>query len=295
MHRTMPLSFICLLLALFIFTSSASSTVTPRGIPVSLYNDFVLYTKYSSAAYQRICPRPLGNTLVKSFGVGRTQGFVARDDTNKKIVVAFRGTFSLREALIDTQDKLVPFISPGLPDLGNVEVHCGFLGAYNNVADDILTTVKTQLADYSTYELVLTGHSLGGAIASLAAVSLKTAAPEAIMSVYTFGQPRTGNAEFATYMERIVGAQNIFRAVHTIDSIPKRPLREDGYEHSATEYWQFEDPLLPSAPASKADTVKPCAGGEDPMCSDSVPTTEFNPAHTYYFGQVMTTNPALCF
>ena len=37
----------------------------PRGgIEQQAYNDLVRYTKYSSAAYQKVCLRPLGNTLV---------------------------------------------------------------------------------------------------------------------------------------------------------------------------------------------------------------------------------------
>ena len=34
------------------------------GIEQQVYDDLVRYTKYSSAVYQKICLRPLGNTLV---------------------------------------------------------------------------------------------------------------------------------------------------------------------------------------------------------------------------------------
>ncbi|KAJ7764326.1 alpha/beta-hydrolase [Mycena metata] len=294
-----PLSFICVYLAILFSPSLASSTETPFAsstetpgpISDSLYEDFVRYTKYSSAAYETVCPCPLGNTLVKSFEVNRTQGFVARDDTLKEIVVAFRGTFSLRETLIDTQVELVPFISPGLPELPNVNVHRGFLGAYNDVALEILSTVKAQLAQFPHYRLLLTGHSLGGAIAALAAVSLKNASPHAVISLYTFGQPRAGNPAFATYVEDMIDASNIFRTIHTVDGIPRMVLRDWGYEHFSTEYWQFKDPLPYTGEAS---TVTKCAARENPTCSDSVGSSGLNAAHTYYFGQVMTTNPLLC-
>jgi hypothetical protein len=36
------------------------------GISEEIYSELVLFTKYSSAIYQFICPRPLGNKLVKS-------------------------------------------------------------------------------------------------------------------------------------------------------------------------------------------------------------------------------------
>ena len=36
------------------------------GISENIYSELVLFTKYSSAIYQFICPRPLGNTLINS-------------------------------------------------------------------------------------------------------------------------------------------------------------------------------------------------------------------------------------
>ena len=45
-----------------------------------------------------------------------------------------------------------------------------------------------------------TGHSLGGALATLAAVDIRKAIPECAhlnISCYTFGAPRTGNHAFA--------------------------------------------------------------------------------------------------
>ena len=35
-----------------------------KGIEQQVYDDLVRYTKYSSAVYQKLCLRPLGNTLV---------------------------------------------------------------------------------------------------------------------------------------------------------------------------------------------------------------------------------------
>lgn len=34
------------------------------GIEQQVYDDLVRYTKYSSAVYEKVCPRPLGNSLV---------------------------------------------------------------------------------------------------------------------------------------------------------------------------------------------------------------------------------------
>ncbi|KAJ7727598.1 alpha/beta-hydrolase [Mycena metata] len=283
------LSFAFLFFNLFAPAILASPLLTSRSISSSLYDDLVRYTQYSSAAYQLLCPSPLGNTLVQSFSVGPTQGFIARDDTRQEIVVSFRGSFNLADVATDINIFLVPLVSPGLTETFNV--HSGFLAAYNDVAEVVLTTVKAQLAEFPTYAVVVTGHSLGGALAALGASALKTAFPTASLKLYTFGQPRTGDANFVAFVESTIGVENIFRAVHTFDGVPTILPRALGYEHHSTEYWQFKDPDLFTSAAS---TVTQCVGEEDPSCSDSIPSTGINLAHVFYFGQVMAVNPTLC-
>ncbi|KAJ7762883.1 Alpha/Beta hydrolase protein [Mycena olivaceomarginata] len=265
----------------------------PNPISPALYDDFVLYTKYSSAAYQPFCARPVGRVLVRAFEIGHTQGFIARDPARLEIVVVFRGTFSLKDAITDAKFLLVPFESPGIVEL--VHVHRGFLGAYQNVSDQVVGIVAKELKEYPTFRIVVTGHSLGGAIASLAAPSIKAALPDAVVKLYTFGQPRAGNAKFARYVERMVGMENIHRAVHTLDGVPTMVPRIFGYEHFATEYWQFRDPLPgPFALVAPHETVTKCEGNEDKKCSVQFPSGGINPFHTFYFGQVMAVNPLLC-
>ncbi|KAF7323947.1 putative feruloyl esterase A [Mycena kentingensis (nom. inval.)] len=262
--------------------------IDSRGISSSLYDDLVRYTQYSSAAYQFVCAKPLGQTLVRSFSGGNTQGFVARDDSRKEIVVSFRGTFSVADAITDIQILLTPLVSPGLSK--SVSVHSGFLDAYNDVAQVVLNGVKGQVQAHPAYSIVVTGHSLGGALASIGAVSIKTALPTTPMKLFTFGQPRTGDAAYASFVESAIGVNNIFRAVHTFDGVPTIPL--PGYRHHATQYWQFRDPVpIVDSPAS---TVTKCSGGEDPTCSNLIPSTGINAAHVLYFGQVMAINPLLC-
>ncbi|KAJ6455264.1 Alpha/Beta hydrolase protein [Mycena vitilis] len=204
-----------LLFGWIVSTSFASPLLrlSPRTVTSTVYDDLVLYTKYSSAAYQSTCSSPLGNTLVESFSGGDTNGFIARDDTRKEIVVSFRGTFSVADAVTDVDLFLTPFVSPGISK--SFEVHSGFLDAYNDVADTVLSTVEDQVTKFPTYAVVVTGHSLGGALASLGAVSLKTAIPAASMKMYTFGQPRTGDPDYAAFVDSTIGVDNIFRGVHT--------------------------------------------------------------------------------
>ncbi|KAJ7468306.1 lipase [Mycena galericulata] len=273
-----------------------SRPIFPLAISPSLYDDFVRYTRYSSAAYkysykiyQKLCHSPLGNTLIHTFERGRTQGFIARDDDRHEIVITFRGTFSLKDALTDIRFRKVLFESPSLTE--EVYVHRGFMASYEDVADDVLATVTNELNRHPTHTVIRTGHSLGGAIASIAAPLLKAALPDATIKLYTFGQPRVGDKKFAQFVEKTLGEDNIFRGAFVFqDRVPMVPKIK--YKHFGTEYWQFKDPWPLARHPEK--TVTKCDGGEDPNCSRSNWLRHITPYHQVYFGYVMSVTPLFC-
>ncbi|KIH66131.1 triacylglycerol lipase [Ancylostoma duodenale] len=71
-----------------------------------------------------------------------------------------------------------------------------FMGMWNGGMKDDFNMLR---AKYPTYQVWVTGHSLGGAMASLAASYIVAAnlAPAANVELVTFGQPRTGNKDFS--------------------------------------------------------------------------------------------------
>ena len=71
------------------------------------------------------------------------------------------------------------------------------------------------MSSYPDYALIATGHSLGGSLASLAGVSIASNFPGVNLSVYTFGQTRTGDPVYAHLAEELVGSGNLYRCVHT--------------------------------------------------------------------------------
>ncbi|KAJ7633899.1 Alpha/Beta hydrolase protein, partial [Mycena polygramma] len=247
------------------------------------------YTRYSSTAYHPRCSGPLGKTLIRSFERGRTKGLIARDDDRQEIVVSFRGTFSLSTAITNAQFLLSPFLTPGLNVSESVDilVHRGFRDAYDNVANDVLAIVMVQLALFPEFRVVVTGHSLGGAIASFGAPhfrplrlrSTHSVRPSSISSSLTLnelylGQPRIGNAEFASWVEKTLGEENIYRTVYTFDGVPTMVPRFLNYTHFATEYWQFRDPV--PFITTRESTVKQCVRGEDPTCSVRIRTSRLS-------------------
>ena len=115
----------------------------------------------------------------------------------------------------DIEIVLIPFASPGVNNSNGALAHTGFLTAYNSVADTVISTVKAQLTANPGYSLISTGHSLGASLASIGGVSLASNFPGTPLQVFTFGQPRTGDPNYAQMAEDLIDASNIFRAVHT--------------------------------------------------------------------------------
>jgi hypothetical protein len=114
------------------------------------------------------------------------EGLCALADDGRAII-AFRGTQpdSFRDIANDAAFLPIRWRGPGL-------VHRGFLASLESVMPQIdawLTEIAS--AGVAIRHLTITGHSLGGALASLLA-ALK---PEA--DLVTFGSPRVGNAAFA--------------------------------------------------------------------------------------------------
>ncbi|KAF9522004.1 alpha/beta-hydrolase [Crepidotus variabilis] len=270
--------------ALFcVFGSFATPISFPkRAVSNDVFNDLVFYFKYASSSYSLLpCGNPNGNTLVKQITNAKTdtQGFIARDDTRKEVIVAFRGSSSAQDFQTDADTRLIAFNSPGVNAPAGTLVHSGFLTAYNSVAADIISTVQSELAANPGYAIVTSGHSLGGGLSSISASSLKSNFPNTTVQMYTYGQPRTGNAAYADLINSQFGS-NAFRgrSSHSVSPVPTIIPTTLGYRHHGVEFFQNPDP--PSA-----QTTKQCdPSGEDPTCSAAIPSGGINAAHLTYFG-----------
>ncbi|MDG3002475.1 lipase family protein [Paludisphaera mucosa] len=151
------------------------------------------------------------------------------------LVIAFRGTripvpdlapaevAGLVDWILGNEDlKIDGRFLPAAREAGG-RVHAGFLSAFEAISERIDAVVAARRPGQALW---LTGHSLGGALAVLAASHLRETP---IAGVYTYGAPRVGDAEFVATLPTCVHR----RFVHRDDLIPRIPPAWPlGYRHA---------------------------------------------------------------
>lgn len=132
-------------------------------------------------------------------------------------LIAIRGT------------NLMPF--DGLTDLyatatrgaSGHRIHSGFLNAFETRPRGPAADIRRYFEGKNPTRIHIVGHSLGGALATLAAEMLGSAGVAEVM-LYTFGSPRVGDRGFAEALSGSIGARNIYRVYHPADPVPMLPV-----------------------------------------------------------------------
>jgi len=148
------------------------------------------------------------------------------------IYVVFRGTAlkSYKDILEDSFLVKRTFWK----DRPDVKLHSGFANGYASVKSKVVGIVKNLKRACPSCRLVLVGHSLGGGMATIAAVDLRRAGFQ-ISLLVTLGSPRVGNSRFAAYFQKL-GLPHV-RWVNKHDIVPQLPPPQLGFHHVTQEYW----------------------------------------------------------
>jgi hypothetical protein len=152
--------------------------------------------------------------------------FVTSSD--KMNLICFRGTKVFQDWMSDLQSTPVRFewIFSGGPTIG--EIHAGF----GHCLEDALDDISNALAGAATEKpLIITGHSLGGALAAMLGACFTVYGPvlRPVNAIYTFGQPRIGLHNFCNTYDRILQGK-LLRFVNSTDVVPRVPFR--GWDYS---------------------------------------------------------------
>eukprot|EP00656_Telonema_subtile_P051315 TRINITY_DN686_c0_g1_i3.p1 TRINITY_DN686_c0_g1~~TRINITY_DN686_c0_g1_i3.p1 ORF type:complete len:306 (-),score=35.24 TRINITY_DN686_c0_g1_i3:31-948(-) len=244
-----------------------NASKAPRDLPSKgdSYNASraLLFAHFSNAAYCSAsaldswscapCKAADPTFTAKSFEAPNygTQAFVGSNDGD--IVVSFRGSSNL----VNWIENLYVRHVDRYPKCDGCLVHSGFYTAWSSLKDGIVAEVQSLLKAQPKARVFLTGHSLGASLAVLAAAELHFSHGIAIEAVYTYGEPRVGNAAFRDFYNQ--GTHLSWRLTHDHDPVPHLPLQSMGFSHISTEVFYNAD-------FSKHTVCD--SSGEDPTCSD---------------------------
>ncbi|KAJ6412997.1 hypothetical protein OIU84_005920 [Salix udensis] len=178
-----------------------------------------------------------------------TQGFMLHDKNADMIIVAFRGTEAFDADAWSTDFDISWYEFPG-----KGKIHCGFMKALGLLMDQgwpekykqedeqrpiayytIREKLKELLEQNETTKFILTGHSMGGAIATLfpavLAMHHETGLLKRLEGVYTFGQPRVGDEEFKRFMESLMQNHGFkyLRFVYCNDVVTRLPIDDSTF------------------------------------------------------------------
>jgi hypothetical protein len=170
--------------------------------------------------------RLIDNPWLQQFTIGIDSVLIGQTDFG--VVVAFRGTLSPTDTdPVEAIKVALGWLNDGDLMLQGVpyaagKVHYGFRKSLDNLWDNSGLFAKVQSAAQGGRRVFLTGHSKGGALATLAARRFKAAGvtPAGVM---TFGASRTGDQKFAAAYDSEV--PNHWRFEHQDDVVPHLPPR----------------------------------------------------------------------
>ena len=110
-------------------------------------------------------------------------GYIATDNTNHLTILAFRGSHEIGDFIRDAE---LVMTSTGLCPVVCL-AHSGFWNTWQQSSDDIIKALLPVVRANPQNRLIITGHSLGGALATLAATVLRGKDYNLELDLYTFG------------------------------------------------------------------------------------------------------------
>jgi hypothetical protein len=171
-----------------------------------------------------------------------TQASLLSNSQLKSAVLVFRGTLGLTDMVTDILFKPEDWEGDG-------KVHSGF----RNALQVVWKPISEALAEVQ-FPVFFTGHSLGAALATLAASRcFHDNAPVRPAALYTFGSPRVGDAVFADSLKVL----SHWRIVDETDIVPEVPpeLNIPPFKHTGTLHHVLESNASSTSPFESIDAI----------------------------------------
>ena len=213
-HRfVLYLLFSCLIMPVL---SSLPHLVRPPSVENEVLKQALAF---SAEAYAPREARQKSHAMVYDKATDTDAGVVRVGQT---VYVYFRGSSSLQNW--KTNANILGDAVPTNWDCqaDNVmRTHKGYTRAFRAIADDMLRALDTHVRAGPVTRVVFCGHSLGGALATMAGlfVACKLPALKPHIAVVTFGAPQVGDGDFVAFYDDTIPTS--VRVVNPLDIVPR--------------------------------------------------------------------------
>lgn len=200
------------------------------GVSYNIGGDLAQEPYYSGSGYTSV-PKAIVSTIT-------SEAACVVGSTNRGITLAFQGTIANSLLSWITDAIVEPMEASGFPG----KVHTGFYLSVMSIINQIEAELKTLLNGSTTTQVLITGHSKGGALASIAAWYLshisKTLQTSQI-TVTTFASPMPGNSDFSAGFKNVFNQANYFNYLDMVPFLPPSSLTADGLSFAFAEASKF--------------------------------------------------------
>jgi len=172
------------------------------------------------------------------------QAYVWLNTRTRTMYIAFRGTQTYADIMHDFDYRLLDLETED----SLVQGHAGFINKFNSIRAELEEIVDASLSHFN--RIIITGHSLGGALATIAAPVLGEQHPQKFVECITFGSPRVGGTAFSAFYNAHVDSS--YRIINESDPVPHLPFHAP-FQHVSDAYHITSEGDLVTVPEVPAE------------------------------------------
>lgn len=231
MNLLTKLFFVASCLSSYVYsanTITSIATISPTHAHNSMYIDQFSYCKKEEIEHFSCADCNDNRSLIGVFdptSKASSQVVVVVDKEEEEILIGFRGTIKgVKQWMSDLDVVYTKWYN------GHGKVHSGFYDRFNEIKTPAITLLKKAQKKLPNGDIIISGHSMGGAVATLFASYLKELNIHPRF-VYTYGSPRVGDKTFSKYVDNQFG-ENLVRIMNDWDMVTDLPPLAFGYRHT---------------------------------------------------------------
>lgn len=218
-------------------------TLTLATASVAAYNDYQKQPFVTPLNYECVGRFYGWDDFIFSWGSVERYGlifkYIGPEQIANRYIVAFRGTDSLLDAYNDLFWEFADF-KPYRNSIALTPKVCsGFYDIYSTKGGWMTHTMQQQVFSMlpdNPSEVLITGHSLGAALAQLFTLDMRISSPNINIRNINFASPRVGGTTWRTACNNSGATRRITRVINYWDVVPDTPIEEAGYVSVGSQF-----------------------------------------------------------